>query len=60
MSIRLRSLALGMSHPIKCSEWWGPLAEEILEQEGLPYEVWDYDMLVQHKPELNMKKFKFA
>jgi aarF domain-containing kinase len=36
MSIRLRSLALGMNHPIKCSEWWGPIAESILEKEGLP------------------------
>ena len=28
MSIRLRSVALGMNHPVKCSEWWGPIAEE--------------------------------
>ena len=60
MSIRLRSLALGMNHPIKCSEWWGDIAEGILEKEGLPYETWDYEQLVKYKPELNMQKHKFA
>lgn len=60
MSIRLRSLALGMNHPIKCSEWWGPIAESILEKEGLPYDTWDYAQLVKHKPELNIQKHKFA
>jgi aarF domain-containing kinase len=60
MSIRLRSLALGMNHPVKCSEWWGPIAEKILEQEGLPYESWDYEQLVKYKPELNMQKHKFG
>mmetsp|Transcript_35815 Transcript_35815/g.39882 ORF Transcript_35815/g.39882 Transcript_35815/m.39882 type:complete len:572 (-) Transcript_35815:658-2373(-) len=59
MSIRLRALALGMNHPVKCSQWWGPIAEEILQKEGLPYEKWTYDMLVEHKPEMNMTKFKF-
>ena len=60
MSIRLRSLALGMNHPVKCSDWWGPLAEEILEKEGHPYDSWTYDKLVEYKPELNMQKYKFA
>ena len=45
MSIRLRSLALGMNHPVKCSVWWGPLAEEMLKKEGLPYETWDYEQM---------------
>jgi hypothetical protein len=60
MSIRLRSLALGMNHPIKCSDYWGPIAEKILQEEGLPYERWTYDMLLEHKPEMNMQKYKFA
>jgi hypothetical protein len=60
MSIRLRSLALGMNHPIKCSDWWGQLGEELLAKEGHPYESWDYDKLVAHKPELNKQKYKFA
>jgi aarF domain-containing kinase len=60
MSIRLRSLALGLNHPIKCSEWWGPIAEEILKKEGLPYESWDYDQFVKYKPEVNIQKHKFA
>jgi len=60
MSIRLRSLALGMNHPIKCSEWWGPVAESVLEKEGLPYDTWDYAQLVKYRPELNIQKHKFA
>jgi predicted unusual protein kinase regulating ubiquinone biosynthesis (AarF/ABC1/UbiB family) len=60
MSIRLRSLALGMNHPVKCSDWWGPIAEKILEQEGFPYETWDYEQLVRYQPELNIQKYKFA
>ena len=60
LTIRLRSLALGMNHPIVCSKWWGPLAEEELKRQGLPYESWDHDQLVKYKPELNMQHFKFA
>jgi aarF domain-containing kinase len=60
MSIRLRSLALGMNHPIKCSEWWGAIAEEMLEKEGLPYDTWDYEQLLKYKPEVNIQKHKFA
>lgn len=56
MSIRLRSLALGMNHPVRCSEYWGPIAEEILIKEGHPYETWDYQKLLDHKPELNIQK----
>jgi hypothetical protein len=59
MSIRLRSLALGMNHPVKCSEYWGPIAEEILKQEGHPYESWNYDKLVQHMPEMSMQKMQW-
>lgn len=60
MSIRLRSLALGMNHPVKCSEWWGPMAIQILKEEGLPYESWDYDQLVKYKPDISIQKHKFA
>ena len=60
MSIRLRSLALGMNHPVRCSDWWGPMAEEILINEGLPYESWDRDLLNKYRPELNMQKYKFG
>jgi hypothetical protein len=55
MSIRLRSLCLGMNHPVKCSEYWGPIAEEILRQEGHAYETWDHDKLIEYKPELSMQ-----
>lgn len=60
MSIRLRSLALGMNHPVKCSDWWGPMAEQILRQEGLPYESWTKEQMLQYRPELNMQRYKFA
>lgn len=60
MSIRLRALAFGMNHPVKCSDWWGPIAEEILNKEGLPYDSWTYEMLVEYKPEMNIQKYKFA
>jgi len=60
MSIRLRSLALGMNHPVCCSDWWGPIAEEVLRQEGLPYEMWDRDVMTQYCPEVSMQKYKFG
>lgn len=60
MSIRLRSLALGMNHPVKCSDWWGPIAEEMLRKRGLPYETWDHDQMVKYSPEINIQKHKFA
>eukprot|EP01043_Picozoa_sp_COSAG02_P017629 COSAG02_NODE_802_length_17030_cov_37.485500_14_plen_97_part_00 len=40
LSIRLRALALAVGQPIVCSVWWGPMAEEVLAQEGLSYEQW--------------------
>ena len=60
MSIRLRSLALGMNHPVKCSQWWGPIAEDMLRKKGLPYETWDHDQMVKYKPVINIQKHKFA
>ena len=60
MTIRLRALALGMNHPVRCSEWFGPIAEKILVQEGLPYDVWDYDLLVEYRPDINLQKYKFG
>jgi aarF domain-containing kinase len=56
MSIRLRSLALGMNHPVRCSEYWAPIAEEILEKEGHPYESWDYQKMVQYMPKMSIQK----
>jgi len=56
MSIRLRSLALGMNHPVRCSEYWAPIAEEVLEKEGHPYESWDYQKLVDYMPKMNIQK----
>ncbi|CAB9510773.1 aarF domain-containing protein kinase 1 [Seminavis robusta] len=60
MSIRLRSLALGMNHPVRCADWWGPMAEEVLKKEGLPYESWDIEQMEKYKPELNMQKHKWG
>lgn len=60
MSTRLRSLALGMNHPIRCAEWFGPIALEALEKEGLPYDDWTYELMVENKPVFNMQKYKFG
>lgn len=60
LSIRLRSLALAMNHPITVSDWWGPIALEVLEAEGLPYEKWDRALLEQHKPEIRVQVNKFG
>ena len=60
MSVRLRSLALGMNHPVRCSDWWAPIAEQVLQEEGLPYESWDYQQLLEYKPEVNIQRHKFA
>jgi hypothetical protein len=56
MSFRLRSLALGLNHPVRCSDYWGPIAEEVLKREGHPYVSWDYDKLVEYLPKLNVQK----
>lgn len=60
MSIRLRSLALGMNHPIKCSEWWGPISEQTLKKDGHPYDSWDYDKMLKFKPDVNIQKHEFG
>lgn len=57
MSVRLRALALGMNHPVKCSDWWGNIAEEELKKQGLPYETWDREQLIKYKPDLNIHKY---
>lgn len=49
-----------MNHPVKCSDYWGSVAEHVLKEEGLPYETWDYEQLVKYKPELRMQAYKFA
>lgn len=58
MSIRLRALTLGMNHPVKCSEYWGEIAEQELNRMGLPYESWDEAQLLKYRPELNIQKFE--
>lgn len=56
-SVRLRALTLGMNHPVKCSEYWGEIAEQELNRLGLPYETWDEAQLLKYRPELNIQKF---
>eukprot|EP01079_Euglenida_sp_SAG-EU17-18_P003563 gene3563-670_t len=55
LTIRLRSLGLAMNYPIKCSDWWGPLAEKILKEEGVPYETWNLEKLIKNRPDMNMQ-----
>eukprot|EP00947_MAST-08B_sp_MAST-8B-sp1_P002690 g2690.t1 len=45
LSIRLRSVAMQMNHPVVCSDYWGELAEEVLKDEGLPYDSWDIKLM---------------
>ena len=45
LSIRLRTVAMQMGHPVVCSHYWGKLAEKALEDEGLPYSYWNFDTL---------------
>mmetsp|Transcript_65040 Transcript_65040/g.76386 ORF Transcript_65040/g.76386 Transcript_65040/m.76386 type:complete len:579 (-) Transcript_65040:44-1780(-) len=59
MSVRLRALTLGMNHPVKCSEYWGEIAEAELNRLGLPYESWDEAQLMKYQPELNIQKSDF-
>lgn len=58
MSVRMRALTLGMNHPVKCSDWWGEIAEKELQRMGLPYETWDAEQFEKYKPELNIQKFE--
>lgn len=60
MSIRLRSVSLGMNHPVKCSDYWASIAEEELKRLGLPYESWDRALLDKYKPDLTIQKFTFG
>jgi len=39
-SFRLRGVGMSMNYPIVAAQWWGPLAEKVLEEEGLPYDSW--------------------
>jgi hypothetical protein len=48
---------LGMNHPVRCSDWWGDIAENGLQRMGLPYESWDEEQLLKYRPELNIQKF---
>lgn len=57
MSVRLRALTLGMNHPVKCSDYWGEIAERELDRLGLPYETWDDAQMRKFRPELNIQKF---
>lgn len=57
MAVRMRALTLGMNHPVKCSDWWGGIAEKELQRLGLPYESWDAEQLEKYKPELSIQKF---
>jgi len=60
MSIRLRSLSLGMNHPVKCSDYWASIAEAELKRLGLPYETWDRAQLETYKPDVNIQSFNFG
>jgi len=59
-SVRLRSLALAMNVPIRCSDWWGQIALDELKREGVPYEVWSYEMLEEHAPDFRLKTNRFG
>ena len=52
-SIRLRAMALAVDHPITCSDWWGPMAEQLLAAEGLAYEGWDRALLRETCSKIN-------
>ena len=58
-SVRLRAMALAVGYPVTCSDWWGPMAEKMLADEGLPYELWDRALLqrvcAQIKPTIQLR-----
>eukprot|EP00948_MAST-09A_sp_MAST-9A-sp1_P000592 g592.t1 len=43
LSLRLRSMCMQMGHPVRCSHYWSKMAEDILIEEGCPYEMWTED-----------------
>lgn len=47
LSIRLRTVALQLNHPVVCSDYWGPLAEAQLVADGLPYEKWTPELMTE-------------
>ena len=45
MLVQLRAVGMQMNHPVVCSDWWGQIAEQVLEDEGLPYHTWTLEQL---------------
>jgi len=45
LSLRLRGVGMSLMFPVRCSEYWGPIAIEVLENEGTPYELFDEEMM---------------
>jgi len=45
LSFRLRTVGMAMQHPVVCSKYWAPIAEQALIDEGLPYENWNLDLM---------------
>ena len=45
LSIRLRTVGMALGHPVVCSDWWGPISEQVLRDEGVPYESWTFERL---------------
>jgi aarF domain-containing kinase len=61
LSMRLRSMAMQMGHPIRCSHYWGDYAEQVLREEGCPYEMWNEDFARQIiKDDIRMSSSKGA
>ena len=36
---------MALGHPVVCSDWWGPISEQVLRDEGVPYESWTFERL---------------
>jgi aarF domain-containing kinase len=59
LSIRLRSMMMQCGHPVRWSHYWGDYAEQVLAQEGLPYEQWGAALVTELlKDDLRMASSK--
>jgi predicted unusual protein kinase regulating ubiquinone biosynthesis (AarF/ABC1/UbiB family) len=48
LSFMLRGIGLTLNHPVSVAASWGPLAEQVLIDEGRPYESWTEEMLYEN------------
>ena len=56
LSMRIRALGMQLGHPVVCSTYWGQLAEQVLQEEGYPYDKLTDEQLAKLNEGVNIAK----